>query len=61
MASRRLRGERAMSAGVREALRARRLEKRAPTEADARPGLFPGRKAKPVAGQLDLDGDEAGR
>jgi hypothetical protein len=50
-----------MSAGVRAALRARKLEKRTPTEADARPSSLPGRKVEPLRGQLDLDGDEAGR
>jgi hypothetical protein len=62
MATRRRRRARQKSAGLREALRALRLAKRAPTESDApRPSTFPGRKMKPLPGQLDLDGNEVER
>lgn len=51
-----------MPAGLREALRARRLAKRTPTEADAPPpSTLPGKKVKPLPGQLDLDGNEVER
>ena len=57
---------RKQSPGVREALRALRLERRPPTEADRPPAsTFPGRKERRLRGQLDLlgspmsGGDEA--
>lgn len=50
------------SAGaLRDALRlAREGERRQPTEDDCPPVRpFPGRKRKPIPGQLTIDGDEA--
>lgn len=46
-------------AGLREALRAARAEKRKPDEGDRPPpGVFRGPKHKLIAGQLSLDDDD---
>jgi len=47
--------DRPLSPGLAEALRLLRLEKRRPTEADRPPpSTLPGRKLRPLAGQLEL-------
>ena len=43
--------------GLQDALRALTAQKRKPID-DDRPAPPPGRKPKPLAGQLDLDGQE---
>jgi hypothetical protein len=49
----------APNAGLRAAVRALKHEKRKPTDADRPPPTpFPGRRVKPLPGQLDLAGNE---
>jgi len=54
--------DRPLSPGLAEALRLLRLEKRKPTEADRPPtSTLPGRKVKPLPGQLSLGAEEPDR
>jgi hypothetical protein len=49
------------TSGLADALRALRMRPGAPTDADIpKPRPFPGKKVRPIRGQLAFDGNEVG-